>query len=141
MADYNIPSLATHCKKQATKERKEKELAKRRGRPPKSALEKKRPVGRPKGEEAIIKEYKARMVASPKSIKVLEKIWEAALDDEHKHQSSAWKLVIDRILPVSMFDKDNAHAKPAINITIGGVGSVDIAQGEQEDNIIEGDVE
>ena len=55
-------------------------------------------VGRPKGDASIINEYKARMLASPKSAKVLETIFDAALDNEHKNQAAAWKLLMDRIL-------------------------------------------
>jgi hypothetical protein len=64
---------------------------KKRGRPPKAkteALKKgNRGVrGRPKGDAAIINDYKARMLASPKSAKVLETIFDAALNDDHKSQ-------------------------------------------------------
>ena len=50
--------------------------------------------GRPKGDAAVMNEYKARMLASPKSAKVLESIFNAALDDDHKNQAAAWKLVM-----------------------------------------------
>ena len=98
------------------------------GRPSKKALEaktsgKRGKVGRPKGDTGIIEEYKARMLASPKSRKVLDKIFDAALDDDHKHQAAAWKLVIDRVAPVSYFEKDkNSSGKNAISISITGVG-------------------
>ena len=91
-------------------------------------------VGRPRGDAAIINEYKARMLNSPKSRKVLEKIFDAALDDEHKHQSAAWKLLADRIIPVSYFEKDKVGGgKSGINITISTVG-------KPEDTVIEGEV-
>ena len=102
---------------------------KRRGRPPKNAVSEKKKGnrvarGRPKGDAAIINEYKARMLASPKSGKVLEKIFDAALDDEHKHQAAAWKLVMDRVMPVAAFEKDvvKGSGKNAIQINITGVG-------------------
>ena len=92
------------------------------GRPPKNAVAQKRAgsrgvVGRPKGETAIINEYKARMLASPKSEKVLSAIYNAALDDDHKNQAAAWKLIMDRFLPLSYFEKDGqssgrASARP-----------------------------
>jgi len=91
---------------------------KRIGRPRK----KKNPVGRPKGEGAIMKEYRQRMLNSPKSRKVLDSILNAALDDEHKHQAAAWKIVADRILPVSSFEVDSKNSKPSVNITITGIG-------------------
>lgn len=101
---------------------------KRRGRPPKSAVEAKkkgnRPVGRPKGDAAVINEMKARLLASPKSRKVLDSIVNAALDDEHKNQSAAWKLLMDRMLPVSYFEKEKENgARPSVNITISGIGA------------------
>ena len=87
--------------------------AKRVGRPKKSAVAskttgKRNAVGRPKGDAAVINEYKARMLASPKSRKVLDSILSAALDDDHKNQAAAWKLCMDRLLPVSYFEKDKA---------------------------------
>lgn len=69
-----------------------------------------------------MKEYRARMLASPKSAKVLEAIFEAALDDEHKNQAAAWKIIMDRIAPVSGFDKSVAgNAGASININITGL--------------------
>ena len=106
-------------------------LPKKRGRPTKAALAQaaKRPVGRPKGDAAAVEEFKARLMASPKSRKVLDAILDAALDDEHKNQAAAWKLLVDRMLPMSYFDKDKAgNSRPSVNITISGVGeSVSIA--------------
>lgn len=118
---------------------------KRRGRPPKTALEavKKRPVGRPKGDAYAIEEFKARLLASPKSAKVFDSILNAALDDEHKNQAAAWKLLMDRMLPVSYFEKDKiGGGRPSVNITISGIGeSVTIADSDSapswDDNIID----
>lgn len=101
---------------------------KRVGRPRKTEVEAKKPgnrgkVGRPKGDAAAIAEYKARLLASPKSRKVIDSIFNAALDDDHKHQSAAWKLIIDRVLPMSYFEKDKlSGGKSAINITITNAG-------------------
>ena len=63
-----------------------------RGRPKKGeivATKKKNKgiIGRPKGDAAIINEYKVRMLNSPKSAKVLEAIYDAALNDDHKNQA------------------------------------------------------
>ena len=81
--------------------------------------------GRPKGDAAIMNEYKARMLTSPKSEKVLEAIFNAALDDEHKHQAAAWKLIVDRVIPVGMFEKDvmQSNGRNAIQINISGIGA------------------
>ena len=94
---------------------------------------------RRKGDAAVINDYKARMLASPKSRKVLDSILNAALDDDHKNQAAAWKLCMDRLLPVSYFEKDKASGgKSAINISITGVGgeTTVISGGEEP---IEGD--
>lgn len=82
-----------------------------RGRPRKGEIVaktkgKRGKVGRPKGDAAILNEYKARMLASPKSEAVLESIFDAALNDDHKNQAAAWKIVTDRMLHVSHFEKD-----------------------------------
>jgi len=98
------------------------------GRPPKSELSsniKRNAVGRPKGDAAIINEYKARMLSSPKSRKVLDAIFDAALDNEHKNQAAAWKLIVDRIVPVSSFEQDviKQAGRSAIQINITGLGA------------------
>jgi len=121
---------------------------KRRGRPPKAVVESKtankgkRAVGRPKGDAGIINEYKARMLASPKSAKVLESIFDAALNDEHKNQAAAWKLVMDRVLPVAAFEKDVTKngGKNAIQINITGVGGETTITSNDND-AIDGDYE
>jgi hypothetical protein len=81
--------------------------------------------GRPKGDTAIMNEYKARMLASPKSARVLEKVFEIALNDEHTGQMAAMKLVLDRIVPASTFDtaKGNNGSAPQISINITGLSS------------------
>lgn len=114
--------------------------AKKIGRPTKKALaaaKNKGKVGRPAGDAAIMNEMKARLIASPKSKKVLDSILNAALDDEHKNQSAAWKLLMDRMLPVSLFEKGGGSSRPSVNITISGVGTTDIST----NNTIEADYE
>lgn len=97
----------------------------KRGRPPKAALaeiKEKRGVGRPKGDAAIINDYKLRMLNSPKSAKVLEAIYDAALTDGHPGQTAAWKLIVDRIVPVSVFDTSKQSGQmPQISINISGL--------------------
>lgn len=113
---------------------KEPIVAKRKGRPPKAALKKpKGIIGRPKGDATIINEYKARMLASPKSAKVLDAIFDAALDHDHKNQASAWKLVMDRVAPIAAFEKEiiKGGGKSAIQINITGVGQTDISSPPQ----------
>lgn len=96
--------------------------------------------GRPKGDAAIMNEYKARMLASPKSRKVLEAIFEAALNDDHKNQAAAWKLVMDRVAPTAMFEKEVVQngGRSAIQINISGVGTADV---KDVSNVIEGEID
>ena len=111
-----------------------------RGRPKKAEVATKKKgnrgqVGRPKGDAAIINEYKARMLASPKSELVLQTIFDAATNDDHKNQAAAWKLIMDRILPVGAFEKDviKDGGRSAIQINITGVGTTDISSGSTID--------
>ena len=61
---------------------------------------------------------------SPKSAKVLEAIFDAALDPEHKNQAAAWKLIVDRVAPISAFDpKSSSGQMPQISINITGLNS------------------
>lgn len=111
----------------------------KKGRPSKTAIKEikeSRSVGRPKGEAAIINEYKLRMLNSPKSAKVLEAIYDAALNDEHKNQAAAWKLIVDRIVPVSAFEaaKQGGGGAPSISINISSIGTPTI---QTTDNIID----
>ena len=105
------------------------QTTKKAGRPSKKALAAVKNkntgvIGRPKGDTAIINEYKQRMLNSPKSARVLEAIYDAALNDEHKNQAAAWKLIVDRIVPVSAFEATKSGGSmPSISINISSVGS------------------
>jgi hypothetical protein len=116
------------------------ESKRKAGRPKKSELKEikeSRSVGRPKGEAAIINEYKLRMLNSPKSAKVLEAIYDAALNDEHKNQAAAWKLIVDRIVPVSAFEanKQAGGGMPQISINITGLSTPTVSTSDDEDVI------
>jgi hypothetical protein len=99
-----------------------------RGRPKKGEIVAKKPknrgvIGRPPGDKAIMDEYKARMLNSPKSAKVLETILNAALDDNHKNQAVAWKLIVDRVVPVSSFEQaKQGSGTPSVVVNITGLG-------------------
>lgn len=111
----------------------------KRGRPPKSELKEikeSRSVGRPKGDAAIINEYKLRMLNSPKSSKVLEAIYDAALTDGHPGQTAAWKLIVDRIVPVSVFDTSKGGGStPSISINISGLNDPKVSTSSDDDII------
>jgi len=124
----------------------ENETSKRKaGRPKKSELteiKESRSVGRPKGEAAIINEYKLRMLNSPKSAKVLEAIYDAALNDEHKNQAAAWKLILDRVLPVSAFEQAKQNGgTPQISINISSIGTPTISSSKDVIDIEDIDTE
>lgn len=98
------------------------------GRPKKKVKGKSKKIGRPIGEAGIMKEYRERMLNSPKSKKVLDTIFKAALDDDHKNQAAAWKIVVDRIVPVSSFDKIAGQTtRSSITVNISGVPGVEIS--------------
>lgn len=108
----------------------------KRGRPKKTDIVSKKKGsrelrGRPAGDAAIINEYKARMLNSPKSAKVLESIFDAALDNDHKNQAAAWKIITDRIIPVSSFEQvKQSGSTPSISINISSIGAPIIESSE-----------
>ena len=100
----------------------------RKGRPPKAVIEsKKHPgkVGRPAGDGARIAELKARLLSTTGD-KVINKIVSIAMDDEHQGQMAALKMCLDRMLPLSLFEKDAKRGSNAITINITGVGDTTI---------------
>lgn len=122
------PAEQSHYEK-----RKSELKANKGGRPSKKELAAKKrggrgKVGRPKGDASIMEDYRSRMLASPKSKKVLDTIFAAALDDEHKGQTAAWKLVMDRVAPVAGFEKQIVQngGRSAIQINITGVSTAEV---------------
>lgn len=94
-----------------------------RGRPKKSEIAAKKPGGRvkrgrPPGEAAVMAEYKARMLASPKSEQVLHTVLTVANDPDHKNWSAAAKMVMDRLVPQSMFEDKLGGKSPSIEINL-----------------------
>lgn len=104
------------------------ETKKKRGRPPKALVEAKKTgnrgvVGRPKGDTAIMNEYKARLLASPNSEKVIQTIFSVALDPDHKHWPAAMRFIGDRAIPMHLFDEKERGSKPVVQINLQGFGS------------------
>lgn len=91
-------------------------------------------VGRPPGDAARINEFKARLLATSGD-HVISKIIQIAQDDEHPGQMAALKMCMDRVLPLSYFEKDKTSGgKSAVQITITGVnGNTVISGGEEEE--------
>jgi hypothetical protein len=109
----------------------------KRGRPKKSDIEAKKKGnrgvrGRPPGDAARINEFKARLLATSGD-KVINKVIEIAQNDEHPGQMAALKMCMDRVLPLSYFDKDkNGGGRSQVSITITGVGGDTTIVGSEE---------
>ena len=119
----------------------------KRGRPRKADIAAKKKgnrnsVGRPKGDAARINELKARLLATSGD-KVIAKVIAIALEDGHPVQSAALKMCMDRVLPVSYFDKKNdTGGRNAVSITITGVGGdTTIVGNTGNDDAFEGEYE
>ena len=78
----------------------------------------------PKTENQRVKELKELLINSAGS-NVVHKAVEIAMNDEHPAQMAAIKLCMDRMLPVSLFEKEGKQ-RSAVNITISGIGGVSI---------------
>ena len=103
-----------------------------RGRPKKSEIAKaKKPgkPGRPPGTAGIIKEYTARMLASPKSELIVTKVMDTALEDGHPHQAACMKMIMDRAIPISGITQEleKSGGRPQISINITGMKDVSVA--------------
>jgi len=119
----------------------------KRGRPRKADIAAKKKgnrnaLGRPKGDAARINELKARLLATSGD-KVISKVIQIALEDGHPVQSAALKMCMDRVLPVSYFDKKNdTGGRNAVSITITGIGGdTTIVGNSGNDDAVEGEYE
>ena len=76
--------------------------------------------GRPAGMRARQLELKQTLLEHPDVPKVIETVIRAALDDIYKNQTAAHKILMDRMLPISTFEKavDN---REKINIVINTI--------------------
>ena len=66
---------------------------------------------------AIQLDLQEQLYNHPDNHKVIETIYRAALDDNHKNQAAAQKLLMDRMLPISVCYK-NADIREKITINI-----------------------
>jgi len=76
--------------------------------------------GRTVGMRASQIDIQRPLYEHPDRAKVVEAIYRTALDDDHKHQAAAMKILMDRMLPISFCDKDS-EVRQSINITISGI--------------------
>ena len=111
----------------------EKPIPKGKG-PGHPKMREKRPVkrvGRPPGQRAAQLELQEFMYTHPKKLEVVKKLFDGALDDDHKNQAAFMKIVMDRMLPVSGFEKMGGKSAIQININTLDVGN--------DSNVIEGE--
>jgi hypothetical protein len=105
------------------------------GRPKKSEIQaklKRETRGRPKGDAGRLAELKARLLATSGE-RMVNKVVEIAMTDGHPGQMAAIKMCLDRVLPLSMFEKDGAGGTKGITINITGLN----ASVEPENNTID----
>ena len=76
----------------------------------------------PKTEQQQIKELKDLLIKSA-GVNVVHKAVEIAMNDEHPAQMAAIKLCMDRMLPVSLFEKEGKQ-RSAVTINITGIGEI-----------------
>ena len=115
-----------------------------KGRPPKTDLQAvrnrtKNKVGRPVGDAGRLQEFKERLLATG-GTKILDKMIQIALDDEHPGQMAAIKLAMDRILPASVFDTaKSGGTMPQISINISGLNNPVVSTNDQslDDDVID----
>ena len=88
-----------------------------RGRPSKAELAAAtKKIGRPKNDTGRIAEFKARLLATS-GTSVIDKVLSIAENDSHPGQMAALKMCMDRMLPVSLFEK-GANGRPQVQINI-----------------------
>ena len=105
--------------------RKELDEAYRKGIPEVSSGSSvaRQPIGTNVGNRQRMQEFKNRLLKEENGNRVLQKVLDIAMDDDHPGQMNALKLCMDRMLPTSLFDEDKkGHDKPSIQINITGIG-------------------
>ena len=82
-----------------------------------------KPIGRPPGQSARLEEFKQKLIGANGDA-IISKLITIALTDTHPGQMSAMKMCVDRILPVSHFDKAAmGNSAPTISINISGLSN------------------
>jgi hypothetical protein len=75
--------------------------------------------GRPAGMRARQLELKQTLLEHPDVPTVIETVVRTALDETHRNQTAAQKILMDRILPISTFDKKyDTKEKITINVSV-----------------------
>ena len=76
--------------------------------------------GRPAGMRAKQLELKQTLLEHPDVPKVIETVIRTALDDNHKNQTAAQKILMDRMLPISTFEKA-VESREKVNIVVNTI--------------------
>ena len=77
----------------------------------------KRALGTPIGNKQRMVEFKEQLLKAENGKKVITKVLEVAMDDEHPNQAAALKMCMDRMLPVSMFEEEKKGDSFTISIS------------------------
>ena len=99
--------------------------------------ESKKAKGRPKGMRTAIKKLEERLLSANRIEHVIDAIVRAAEDPEHKNQAAAWKLIMDRMAPLSHYDKTKGSEKPVIQINVSSIDRIDTGVQDIEGEVIE----
>ena len=73
-----------------------------------------------------------KLLLDEKAEEVVKKVIEIALSDEHPVQSAALKMCMDRLLPVSEFEKAGGGTRPTVNINITGLTEPITIKGDED---------
>jgi len=94
-----------------------------------------KPLGRPAGQAARLEKFKEFLMGDNGPV-LMSKLVMIALNDNHPGQMGALKMCIDRVLPLSHFDKAaNGNQSPTISINISGLTSSSVAAISSGDDI------
>lgn len=110
----------------------------KRGRPRKKDLQATKEMTKREQAQAL-RDFRSRLLLNPKSVTLIEKLFETAFDDDHKQQAVAMKILSDRLLPVAGFTMEQ-KANNAVSINITGISTND-ANGGVVINGHSGDIE
>jgi hypothetical protein len=100
------------------------------------------PKAKKKSNAILPSEKKARAqeilseMLTKKSKAIVQRIMDKALNDEDEDQMACLKLCVDRMIPVSYFEKEKSGNK-GVTIQIVGVGQTTI---QEDEDVIDGEV-
>ncbi len=83
-------------------------------------------------DSSALKNYRNKLLTHPKTSKVLNRIFDIALDDEHPNQTQMLKFIADRALPADGFAQAAGAnlGRNAITINITGIAPKDLPKVE-----------